>query len=87
MSKKMKLALLALLGFSTACSTVKSGAKADKNSDQVNEETSTVQIEGEAADERPQIRVLYGVRPPVPAEEAAPAEQPTPESQPEAESK
>lgn len=62
MSKKMKLALLALLGFSTACSTVKNGTKESDADKQTIEEM-----------EQPQIRVLYGVRPPktvMPAEEA-----------------
>ncbi len=68
MSKKAKLFLLALLGFSTACSTVKNGSKADKKRDKENKEAAVENV-GEAADERPQIRVLYGVRPPVPLEE------------------
>lgn len=53
MSKKIQLALLALLGFSTACSTVKNGEKttADPKSDK-----SELSL--------PAIRVLYGVRPP-----------------------
>ena len=73
MSKKMKLALLALLGFSTACSTVKNGAKNP-------EESSTEFVE-------PAIRVLYGVRAPQPvaAEDIPEAEQPaaTESAQPE----
>lgn len=52
MSKKMKLALLALLGFATACSTVKNGTKGPEK------EEDTQMVE-------PTIRVLYGVRPPV----------------------
>lgn len=52
MSKKMKLALLALLGFATACSTVKNGTKGPEKE----EETQMTE---------PTIRVLYGVRPPV----------------------
>lgn len=52
MSKKMKLALLALLGFATACSTVKNGTKGPEKE----EETRMTE---------PTIRVLYGVRPPV----------------------
>ncbi len=54
MSKKMKLALLALLGFSTACSTVKNGTKDTDAGRQTIEELDA------------QIRVLYGVRPPKP---------------------
>lgn len=52
MSKKTKLALLALLGFATACSTVKNGTKGPEK------EEDTQMVE-------PTIRVLYGVRPPV----------------------
>ncbi len=51
MDKKVKLALLALLGFSTACSTVKSGSKS--------KEQEVTEIE------RPTTIVMYGVRPPV----------------------
>ncbi len=54
MSKKIKLALLALLGFSTACSTVKNGTKDKDAGIQTVEELDA------------QIRVLYGVRPPTP---------------------
>lgn len=52
MNKKTKLALLALLGFATACSTVKNGTKETEK-------------EGEPQMVEPTIRVLYGVRPPV----------------------
>uniref|UniRef100_UPI0040562991 hypothetical protein n=1 Tax=Alistipes sp. TaxID=1872444 RepID=UPI0040562991 len=54
MSKRAKLALLALLGFSTACSTVR---QSGSNQDAAAPETIE---QGE-----PSIRVLYGVRPPV----------------------
>ena len=57
MDKKLKLALVALLGLSTACSSVKN---APKDSKKDNKE----QIE----DRR--IRVMYGVRPPVKSEGA-----------------
>ncbi len=53
MSKKITFAVLALLGFSTACSTVKN--------------TQTEQNpapETEVNTQSPAIRVLYGVRPP-----------------------
>lgn len=56
MSKKLQLALLALLGFSTACSTVKHSAVTEG-------EPQTPEQEQTAA---PTIRVLYGV--PVPPE-------------------
>lgn len=52
MSKRMKLALLALLGFSTACSTVKNGTKT--GSDNITTEESI------NPDSMPRIRVLYG---------------------------
>lgn len=51
MDKKVKLALLALLGFSTACSTVKSGSKS--------KDPEKTEIE------QPRTVVMYGVRPPV----------------------
>lgn len=51
MDKKVKLALLALLGFSTACSTVKSGSKS--------KDREITEIE------QPRTVVMYGVRPPV----------------------
>ena len=50
MDKKVKLALLALLGFSTACSTVRSGSKS--------REREPAEVE------RPTTIVMYGVRPP-----------------------
>lgn len=56
MDKKMKLALLALLGFSTACSTVKSGSKS--------KEQEATEIE------QPATIVMYGVRPPVQGDKA-----------------
>ena len=62
MSKRVKLALLALLGFSTACSTVRqSGVQEGGNSEGVEQS-------------EPAIRVLYGVRPPV---REVPEEQPS----------
>lgn len=57
MSKKLQLALLALLGFSTACSTVKNGSKTKEAPVPEQEQTT-----------RP-IRVLYGVRIPPQEEE------------------
>lgn len=52
--KNIKLAIIALLGFSTACSTVKEGTKSKKeDSDKI-----------EAA---PSLIVMYGVRRPVEA--------------------
>lgn len=60
MSKKIKWALLAMLGFATACSTVRNTARGE-NPDQ--ERADTVE-------QTPQIRLMYGVRPPVSVEEA-----------------
>lgn len=51
MTQKIKLAMLAMLGFSTACSTVKKAPKAADKQTQ-----DTVQL--------PRIVVMYGVRPP-----------------------
>lgn len=71
MSKRAKLALLALLGFSTACSTVRQSPEAEGSAT------------GEGVEQsEPSIRVLYGVRPPVrevPQEQ--PAEQPAENNQ------
>lgn len=75
MSKKAKLALLALLGFSTACSTVKNGAKS---------ETEATETQEQVEQSAPQIRVLYGVRPPRAEEEikqALEAEQEKPQTE------
>lgn len=54
--KSIKLAIIALLGFSTACSTVKEGSKS-KNNDQKDKKE----------DVAPSIIVMYGVRRPVDA--------------------
>lgn len=50
MNRNFKLALAALLGFSTACSTVKNTPK-----EQPSDKDSTV------VEDRPHIRVMYGV--------------------------
>lgn len=50
--KSIKLAIIALLGFSTACSTVKEGTKSKKEKEDKVEVT-------------PAIVVMYGVRRPV----------------------
>lgn len=52
MTRKLKLALLAMLGFSTACSTIKNAPKGDAQ-----DTTRTEKI-------RIPIMVMYGVRPP-----------------------
>lgn len=72
MSKRIKWALLALLGFSTACSTVKNTAKESKT-DAPEEVVPTP--------EEHRIRVLYGVRPP----KVQQTEAETPAQTPEAE--
>lgn len=63
MSKKTKLALLALLGFATACSTVKNSPKSSDSE------------EGQTQIAEPAIRVLYGVRPPVAVDPETPVEE------------
>lgn len=55
MDKKFRLALLALLGFSTACSTVKSTAKGEGE-----------EPESPSRQEQPVTTLMYGVRRPVP---------------------
>lgn len=60
MSKKIKWALLAMLGFATACSTVRTTARSENPTP---ERPDTVE-------NTPQIRLMYGVRPPVSVEEA-----------------
>lgn len=61
MSKKLQLALLAMLGFSTACSTVKHvpAGDPDKKKGGTEEGQPVSGVEEETA---PVIRVLYGVR-------------------------
>ncbi len=59
----MKFALLAILGFSTACSTVRNTAKDSKKSDQTSEAEATQQ------QQRPRIKVMYGVPNPPMVEE------------------
>jgi hypothetical protein len=58
MGKKVKWALLTMLGFATACSTVKNAPQGEPQD----------QAPDSARVER-QIRLMYGVRPPVPVEE------------------
>lgn len=58
----MKLALLAILGFSVACSTVKNTSSKSEGTEE----------EMQPRTEHPAIRVLYGVRPPV-EEESQPS--------------
>ncbi|MCM1300829.1 MAG: hypothetical protein NC250_00145 [Alistipes senegalensis] len=56
MNRKLKLALAALLGFSTACSTVKNASS--KKTDDAAVPADTVEV-------APRVVVMYGVRPPV----------------------
>ncbi|HJI18418.1 MAG: hypothetical protein ACLSVO_10990 [Alistipes sp.] len=60
MSKKIKWALLAMLGFATACSTVRNTARNENPAPELPDTVENV----------PQIRLMYGVRPPVSEEEA-----------------
>ena len=66
MNKKLKLALAALLGFSTACSTVKNAPA--KGAEEQKQETGSQEIQ-DSVKVPPRIVVMYGVRPPVPVEE------------------
>lgn len=66
--KRIKLALLALLGFSTACTTVrKSAVQPDEGpagqTEPASQGDEPAPVE---AEEVPAIRVMYGVRRPVP---------------------
>lgn len=58
MGKKVKWALLTMLGFATACSTVKNSPKGEAQ----NRDQDSAHIERT-------IRLMYGVRPPVSVEE------------------
>ena len=66
MNKKLKLALAALLGFSTACSTVKNAPA--KGAEEQKQETGSQEVQ-DSVKVPPRIVVMYGVRPPVPVEE------------------
>ena len=57
MGKKLKFAIIALLGFSTACSSAK---KSQQSPDPETEPQPT------EVKENPRIRVMYGTRPPYP---------------------
>lgn len=59
MNRRFKWSILALLGFSTACSSVKNTVKNDPTT--AGQADSTV-VGGKV---NPQIIVMYGVRPPV----------------------
>lgn len=55
MGKKLKFAVIALLGFSTACSSSKKSQK-----------SSEPEPQPQPAEVVPRIKVMYGVRPPYP---------------------
>lgn len=59
MNRKLKLALAALLGFSTACSSVKNAPKKGAE----NQQTEADSLKGRDS-LRHRIIVMYGVRPP-----------------------
>lgn len=59
MGKKLKLALIAMLGFSTACSTSKKSAKSNEPG---------VEPQPSEVIESPRIMLMYGVRPPLQVE-------------------
>ena len=76
MGKKLKLALIAMLGFSTACSTSKKSAKSNEPG---------VEPQPSEVIESPRIMLMYGVRPPLQVEtEPEIGEPQTEESQTEA---
>jgi len=62
MNKKAKLAFLSLLGFSAACSTVKNAPKENRSA--AREETQD--LSSDTVSVVPSIRVMYGVRRPIP---------------------
>lgn len=76
MNKKIKLAMLAMLGFSTACSTSKRSAK-----------SGAPETEAQPSEviEHPRIQVMYGVRPPVQVEVDTPQTELLPETDAKAE--
>ena len=61
MNKKLKLALAALLGFSTACSTGKIAPA--KGAEEQKQETGSQEVQ-DSVKVPPRIVVMYGVRPP-----------------------
>lgn len=61
MKKKLKLALAALLGFSTACSTVRNAPA--KGGEEQKQETGSQEVR-DSVKVPPRIIVMYGVRPP-----------------------
>lgn len=76
MGKKLKLALIAMLGFSTACSTSKKSAKSNEPG---------VEPQPSEVIESPRIMLMYGVRPPLQVETEPETEEPqTEEPQTEA---
>lgn len=60
MTRRFKLLILSLLGFTTACSGLKNGAKSEAGA--VDADTTAI--------ETPRIHVMYGVRTPRSASEA-----------------
>lgn len=57
MNRKLKLALAALLGFSTACSTVRNAPKGESEQKQ---DADTTQVKGSGS-YPPRIMLMYGV--------------------------
>ncbi|WP_418992329.1 hypothetical protein [Alistipes sp.] len=62
MTKKLKLALAALLGFSAACSTVKNAPSKGQTDPRPQSDTATAPAWGTG--DRPRIVAMYGVRTP-----------------------
>lgn len=74
MNRKLKLALAALLGFSTACSTVKKNAQGDSS-----------EFPADSVKQVPQLVVMYGTRPPRRPVQVQRPEAPAPQEVPAAE--
>ena len=65
MNRRVKLAILALLGFSTACSTVKDSPRRDGKACGSDEAPAPDSVERKIP---PRIVLMYGVRPPHPVQ-------------------
>lgn len=65
MNRRVKLAILALLGFSTACSTVKDSPRRDGRACGSDEAPAPDSVERKIP---PRIVLMYGVRPPHPVQ-------------------
>lgn len=64
MTRRLKLFLVTILGFSTACSSVKNGPKGRDRQDD-GDSTVIVGSPASAEEDAPRVIVMYGVRRPV----------------------